>query len=71
MLEKMIRGWRVRTEGPGYVCYFDPSIEHVVLYDGPDLAYEVREGREAGEASVIDRQRQLQFAKNLAECEST
>jgi len=53
MLEKMIRGWRVRDEGPGYVVYFDPSIEHVVLYEGPDLAYEVREGREAGEAGAI------------------
>ena len=57
----MIRGWRVRSEGPGYVCYFDPSVEHVVLYDGLDLAYEVREGREASEArdssaglSIID-----------------
>ena len=49
----MIRGWRVRTEGPGYVVYFDPSIEHVVLYEGPDLAYEVREGREASEAGAI------------------
>ena len=49
MLEKMIRGWRVRSEGPGYVVYFDPACEHVVLYDGPDLAYEVREGREASE----------------------
>ena len=48
-MEKMIRGWRVRAEGPGYVCFFDPSIEHVVLYEGPDLAYEVREGSEAGE----------------------
>jgi len=47
MMEKMIRGWRVREEGPGYVCFFDPSIEHLVLHDGPDLAYEVREGREA------------------------
>jgi len=59
----MIRGWRVRGEGPGYVVYFDPRVEHVVLYDGPDLAYEVREGREAGEAgdaSQIDC---------LAECE--
>ena len=52
MLEKMIRGWRVRSEGPGYVCYFDPAVEHVVLYDGPDLAYEHREGREASEAGV-------------------
>ena len=52
MLEKMIRGWRVRQEGPGYVCFFDPSVEHVVLYDGPDLAYEVREGREASEAGA-------------------
>ena len=50
MLEKMIRGWRVRQEGPGYVVYFDPTTEHLVLYDGPDLAYEVREGREASEA---------------------
>ena len=49
----MIRGWRVRPEGPGYVCYFDPSCEHVVLYEGPDLAYEVREGREASEAGVM------------------
>ena len=53
MLEKMIRGWRVRPEGPGYVCFFDPSVEHVVLYDGSDLAYEVREGREASEAGAI------------------
>ena len=51
----MIRGWRVRDEGPGLVVYFDPSIEHVVLYDGPDLAYEVREGREASEAGVPSR----------------
>ena len=35
------------------MVYFDPSIEHVVLYDGPDLAYEVREGREASEAGAI------------------
>ena len=55
MFEKMIRGWRVRDEGPGYVVYFDPSIEHVVLYDGPDLAYEVREGREASEAGAISQ----------------
>ena len=48
----MIRGWRVRDEGPGYVVYFDPAIEHVVLYEGPDLAYEFREGREAGEAGA-------------------
>ena len=52
MLEKMIRGWRVRAEGPGYVVYFDPAVEHVVLYDGPDFAYEVREGREASEAGA-------------------
>ena len=52
-MEKMIRGWRVRGEGPGYVVYFDPSVEHVVLYEGPDLAYEVREGREASEAGAI------------------
>jgi len=51
-MEKMIRGWRVRTEGPGYVVYFDPSVEHVVLHEGPDLAYEVREGREASEAGA-------------------
>ena len=63
MLEKMIRGWRVREEGPGYVVYFDPSIEHVVLYDGPDLAYEVREGREASEAGV----RPIQ---SIAECDT-
>jgi len=44
MYEKMIRGWRVRGEGPGYVVYFDPSIEHVVLYEGPDLAYEETRG---------------------------
>ena len=61
MFEKMIRGWRVRSEGPGYVCYFDPAIEHVVLYDGPDLAYEVREGREAGEARLPSEQILLQF----------
>ena len=48
----MIRGWRVRPEGSGYVCYFDPSFEHVVLHEGPDLVYEVREGREAGEAGA-------------------
>ena len=53
MLEKMIRGWRVRDEGPGYVVFFDPSVEHLVLYEGPDLAYEVREGREASEARAI------------------
>jgi len=63
MYEKVIRGWRVRGEGPGYVVYFDPSIEHVVLYDGPDLAYEHREGREAGEAGDP-----LQM-NCLAECE--
>ena len=55
MMEKMIRGWRVRSEGPGYVCFFDPSFEHVVLYDGPDLAYEVREGREASEAGAMSQ----------------
>ena len=33
-MEKVIRDWRVRSEGPGYVVYFDPSCEHVVLYDG-------------------------------------
>ena len=56
MMEKMIRGWRVRGEGPGYVVFFDPAVEHVVLYEGPDLAYEVREGREASEAGVSDLQ---------------
>jgi len=55
MLEKMIRGWRVRDEGPGYVVFFDPSIEHVVLYEGPDLAYEVREG-DARQASSTFQQ---------------
>jgi len=69
MMEKMIRGWRVRAEGPGYVLFFDPRVENVVLYDGPDLAYEVREGREASEAGArpIDQSRiphdQLHFAK--------
>ena len=68
MLEKMIRGWRVREEGPGYVVYFDPLVEHVVLFEGPDLAYEVREGREASEAGArpIDQScippNQLHFA---------
>jgi len=50
-MELMIRSWRVREEGPGYVVFFDPSVEHLVLHEGPDLAYEVREGREASEAS--------------------
>ena len=49
---KLIRGWRVRGEGPGYVVYFDPSFEHVTLHEGPDLAYAVREGREASEVSA-------------------
>jgi len=53
MLEKMIRSWRVRAEGPGYVVFFDPAVENLVLFDGPDFAYEVREGREASEAGVI------------------
>ena len=67
-MELVIRGWRVRSEGPGYVVFFDPSVEHVVLYDGPDLAYEVHEGREASEAGArsIDQSRiphdQLHFA---------
>ena len=52
MVEKTIRGWRVRGEGPGYVVYFDPRIEHVKLYDGTIPAYEVREGREASEAGA-------------------
>ena len=56
MLEKMIRGWRVRAEGPGYVVFFDPRVENVVLYDGPDLAYELRERREAGEAGASSSQ---------------
>ena len=66
MLEKMIRGWRVRGEGPGYVVYFDPSMEHLTLHDGPDLAYEVREGREASEAGVIASQLEMD---GFAECE--
>ena len=55
-MSKVIRGWRVRQEGPGYVVYFDPTIEHVVLLDGADeqalapiLQYGVHEGREASE----------------------
>ena len=66
MLEKMIRSWRVRGEGPGYVVFFDPSLEHVVLYDGPDLAYEVREGREASEAGADPRQLEID---GIAECD--
>jgi len=54
-LELVVRSWRVRAEGPGYMLYFDPSREHVVLYDGPDLAYELREGREAGEAGAASK----------------
>ncbi len=49
-MELMIRSWRVRSEGPGYMVYFDPSIEHLVLHEGPDLAYELLERREASEA---------------------
>ncbi len=64
--ELVIRGWRVREEGPGYVVFFDPRIEHLVLYEGPDLAYEVREGREASEAGA--RSSQL-VIDGLAECE--
>ena len=66
MLEKMIRGWRVRPEGPGYVVFFDPRVENVVLYDGPDLAYEVRESGEASE----DGLHAGLFSKCLAECET-
>ncbi len=48
---KSIRGWRVRSEGPGFMIWFDPASEHVVLHEGGTvLAHEVREGREAGEA---------------------
>jgi len=65
-MEKVIRGWRVRGEGPGYMIWYDPSVEHVVLYDGPDLAYEVHEGRhEAGEAVVTG---QLEM-NGIAECD--
>ena len=60
--EKMIRGWRVRSEGPGYVVYFDPAIENVVLYDGPDLAYEVHEGREASVARDV-HQKEMEFLR--------
>ena len=69
--ELQVRGWRVRDEGPGLVLFFDPSVEHVKLFEGPAaqlLQYEVREGREASEAGArpIDQSRiphdQLHFA---------
>ena len=51
--ELTIRGWRVRGEGPGYVVFFDPSVETVKLYaGGMEVAYEVREGREVSEAGA-------------------
>jgi len=53
----------VRVEGPGYVVFFDPSVEHLVLHEGPDLAYELREGREASEAGVRP-------INQFAECET-
>ena len=72
MLEKMIRGWRVRAEGPGYVVYFDPTLESLKLYaGGTEVAYEVREGREASEAGArpIDQtcipHDQLHFAMDV------
>ena len=70
----MIRGWRVRSEGPGYVVYFDPSFEHVVLHEGPDLAYEVREGREASEAGArlqVDKVMASQIAMFPSNCEDS
>jgi len=71
VIERVIRSWRIRDEGPGYVCFFDPRVEHVRLFAGRDpdmvpfLQYEVREGREAGEA--VDPV-QLEM-DGLAECE--
>ena len=64
---KMIRGWRVRSEGPGVFIWFDPSIEHVVLHEGGmEVAYEVREGREASEAGAISGQYMMD---GIAECD--
>ena len=64
---KVIRGWRIRGEGPGVYLWFDPSIEHVVLMEGGmEFAYEVREGREASEAGAIAGQLEM---NGLAECE--
>ncbi len=48
MNEIPIRNWRVSDEGSGVLIFCDPAIETVRLYEGGmDVAYEVREGREA------------------------
>ena len=67
MSEKTIRGWRVRAEGPGFFVWFDPSIEHVKVFEGGmDLAYEIRERREAGEDGDVCGQLEMD---GLAESE--
>ena len=64
---KMIRGWRIRGEGPGCYIWFDPTVEHVTLHEGGmEVAYEIREGREAGEAGAMSAGLQTDC---FAECE--
>ncbi len=51
-VEKVIREWRVLSEGPGYFVWFDPRSETVRLYDEPSAPPPIR-GFEGSQLSPL------------------
>ena len=75
-IEKILRSWRVTKAEPfGFHCWFDPSEEHLCLFDGPppdgDVApYGLHQLDEAVSIRYLDKVASVSASETEADLES-